>query len=378
MGGQGISWGNSFSINHVNPAVSVKNSAFNFQAALNYVNVQAATEESSEEIDGGGLSYVAMSFPIVPRRWTAGLGLNQVTGVDYNLTVTAPVANSDLFSQNTIEGRGGLSEVYLQTGFLIMKNLSLGVHGSYLFGSTIRTNQLVLMDEDFQGVGISSELFERTNFSDVSVKGGIYYMMPLGQQKVLNFGATYQVFGDVRGKEFAKMAEIGQASIPNSPGDVLSDDVEGSIFIPNRLGFGVSYEKIDKFVIGLEMQHQDFREYRGFNGLEGNLDESFKLSLGGQYTPDAFSMESMFQRTRFRAGLEYERLPFVLNNTQVNDLGINFGASIPVHTLSLLNLAVKVGTRGTTDNGLVRENYFKVSLGVSINDNSWFYKKVFE
>ncbi len=378
MGGQGVSWGNSFSINHVNPAVSVKNAAFNFQAAFNYVNVQAATEEDTEEIDGGGLSYVAMSFPIVPRRWTAGIGLNQITGVDYNLSVTSQVANSDLLSQNTIEGRGGLSEVYLQTGFRILDNLSLGIHGSYLFGSTIRTNQLVLMDEEFSPVGISSELFERTTFSDVSVKGGIYYMLPLGQQKVVNFGATYHVFGDIGGKEFAKMAELGQASIPNSPGDVLSDDVEGSIFIPNRLGFGVTYEKIDKFVIGLEMQHQDFREYRGFNGVDSNLEESFKLSLGGQYTPNAYSMESMLQRTRFRAGVEFERLPFVLNNTQVDDLGINFGASIPVHSMSLLNLAVKVGTRGTTDNGLVRENYFKVSLGVSINDNSWFYKKVFE
>jgi hypothetical protein len=43
-----------------------------------------------------------------------------------------------------------------------------------------------------------------------------------------------------------------------------------------------------------------------------------------------------------------------------------------------LNLALKAGTRGTINDGLVRENYIKVSLGLSINDNSWFYKKVFE
>lgn len=378
MGGMGISFGNSFSVNNVNPAVSVKNTAFSFQAGLNYNRLEASTEAGSETIDGGGLNYVAMSFPIVPRKWTMGLGLSQVTGVNYNLTVNSEVANSDLISQNTIEGRGGLSEVYLQTGFELVKNLNLGLHGAYTFGSTIRTNQLELFTEELNPVGISSEYFERMTFSDLTVKGGLYYLARLGNQKYLNIGAIYHVYGDISGKEFAKMAELGQASMPNAPGDILADNVEGSIFIPNKIGYGVTYEKINKFAIGLEAQHQDFTQYKGFGGAAGDLGNSFKIGLGGQFTPDAFSMESMFQRSTFRAGVEFERLPFVLNDTQIDDIGINFGASIPVHALSLFNFAVKVGTRGTIDNGLVRENYFKVSLGVSINDNSWFYKKVFE
>ncbi|MEX2512015.1 MAG: hypothetical protein WD398_03845 [Cyclobacteriaceae bacterium] len=378
MGGLGISFGNGFSVNQVNPAIAVKNTAFSFQAALNYNRLTAATDSGSELLDGGGLSYVAMSFPFVPRKWTMGFGLNQLTGVDYNLTVNTPVTNTDLVSQNTIEGRGGLSEVYLQSGFQLAKSLSLGIQGAYTFGSTIRTNQLDLLNENLNSVGISTEYYERLTFSDVTLKGGLYYVQSLGNQKYLNFGAIYHYFGNINGKEFAKMGESGQASIPNSPGDVLSDDVYGNIFIPDKLGYGVTYEKINKFAIGIEGQFQDFTQYRGFNGAEGNLGKSFKLGLGGQFTPDPFSLESMLSRSTFRAGLEYERLPYVLNDTRVDDIGINFGTSIPIHTMSLLNLAVKVGTRGTVDNGLIRENYLKVSLGLSINDNSWFYKKVFE
>ncbi|MEX0883225.1 MAG: hypothetical protein WDZ72_07110 [Cyclobacteriaceae bacterium] len=378
MGGLGISFGNGFSVNQVNPAISVKNTAFSFQAALNYNRLTAATDSGSELLDGGGLSYVAMSFPFVPRKWTMGFGLNQLTGVDYNLTVNTPVTNTELVSQNTIEGRGGLSEVYLQSGFQLAKGLSLGIQGAYTFGSTIRTNQLDLVNQNGNSVGISSEYYERLTFSDVTVKGGLYYVQSLGNQKYLNFGTIYHYFGNINGKEFAKMGESGQASIPNSPGDVLSDDVHGNIFIPDKLGYGVTYEKINKFAIGIEGQFQDFTQYRGFNGTEGNLGESFKFGLGGQFTPNPFSLESMLSRSTFRAGLEYERLPYVLNDTRIDDIGINFGGSIPIHTMSLLNFALKVGTRGTVDNGLIRENYLKVSLGLSINDNSWFYKKVFE
>ena len=100
---------------------------------------------------------MAMSFPLIPRKFTMGIGLNQLTGVDYNITVNSPVVNTDLVSNNTIVGTGGLSQVYLQSGFQIYKNLSLGVEGAYTFGSTIRTNQLNLLDADLNAVGISSE-----------------------------------------------------------------------------------------------------------------------------------------------------------------------------------------------------------------------------
>ena len=108
------------------------------------------------------------------------------------------------------------------------------------------------------------------------------------------------------------------------------------------------------------------------------MGKAYKISLGGQYIPNAFSLESLLSRSTIRAGIEYERLPFQVNQNNVDDIGINFGTSIPIYSLSLLNLALKAGTRGTINDGLVRENYIKVSLGLSINDNSWFYKKVFE
>ena len=77
-------------------------------------------------------------------------------------------------------------------------------------------------------------------------------------------------------------------------------------------------------------------------------------------------------------GLEWMRTPYFINETTINDIGINFGTSIPVNNLSLVNMALKLGRRGTVDNGLIREAYVNFSFGFSINDNSWFYKRVFE
>jgi hypothetical protein len=378
MGGLGISYGNGFNVNLVNPALSVKNSAFNFQAAFNYNRIAATSESGTEQIDGGGLNYVTMSLPVAPGKWSIGLGLNQISSVNYDLSATTEVENSDLLSLNTIQGDGGITEAYLQTGFRLFKNLNLGVHGSYVFGSTIRSHQLVLADENSSPVGVSTEYYERLTLSDVAVKGGVHYLQKIGDQKFLNFGGIYHIFGNIKGVEFAKVADLGQASDPDSPGDILSDNTKGSIFLPNKLGYGVSYEKINKFVIGLEVHHQNFKDFQSFNGATEELGNSYKVGLGGQYVPNLFSMDRVLDRITYRVGLEYEQTPYIIRGTPIKDIGINFGGSIPMNNLSLMNFAMKLGTRGSTDNGLVRENYFKVSLGISINDNTWFYKRVFE
>src|SRR5690554_1998243 len=378
MGGLGISYGSGFNVNLVNPALAVKNTAFNFQAAFNYSRISATSDVQKQQLDGGGLNYVAMSLPVAPGKWAVGLGLNQISSVNYNLSATSAVENSDLLSVNNIQGDGGITEAYLQTGFQLFKNFNVGIHGSYVFGSTIRTNQLVLTDEASGPVGVSTEYYERLTLSDVAVKGGIHYLQNIGNEKYLNFGAIYHIFGNIKGVEYAKVADLGQASDPNSNGDILSDNVSGSITLPNKLGYGVSFEKINKFVIGLEAQHQNFSEYRNFNGGSDDLQDAFKVGLGAQFVPNIYSMDNLLDRITFRAGMEYEKTPYYISGKSINDIGINFGGSIPMNNLSMMNIALKYGSRGNTENGLVRENYFKISLGISINDNTWFYKRVFE
>lgn len=377
-GGLGISFGTGWNPNVVNPALQTRNTIFNFQAALNYKRINANNGTETSDVDGGGLSYIAMSLPFKPSKFTMGIGLNQLTSVNYDLEITSQVAGTQLNSFNTITGDGGISEAYLSGGFLLAKNLSIGIHGSYLFGSTLRTNQLAIFDSLGTQVGNSSEFYERLTISDVGLKFGAHYYFRLNEKSNLHLGAIYQTLGDVRGKAFAKLAAFGQASDPETPGDLLANDEKGSVYIPNRYGFGISYERLNKFVIGLEGQYQDFTGFRSFLGDPLSLREAIKVGLGFEIVPDYLSVDNLAQRSTYRVGLEFQQTPYYLNQTKINDLGINFGTSFRVNQLSLLNLAVKVGRRGTLEQGLVRETYVNFSLGFSLNDNTWFYKRVFE
>jgi hypothetical protein len=378
MGGLGISYGTGWHANVVNPALTTYNTVFNFQVAFNYDRTDVGNAQQSSLVDGGGLSYLAISLPMKAGKFTTGLGLSQLTSVSYRLQVESQVANSDFVATNFLRGDGGISEAYLNLGYLLAKNLSIGVQGSYLFGSTIRSNQLVVFNQESKEVGTPSEYYERLTVSDVAFKTGFHYKLKTSEKSNLQFGAIYQKLGDVNGTAYAKLAEFGKASDPKSDGDLIADNVSGSIYLPNRYGFGLTYEKMNKFAVGLEGQFQDFADYRNFFGDPLDLQPTKKLGLGLQLVPDYLNFDNIFSRATYRFGIEWMQTPYMLNNTNINDLGINLGTSIPVNQLSLVNFALKVGKRGTLENGLIRENYVNFTLGFSLNDNSWFYKRVFE
>ena len=73
----------------------------------------------------------------------------------------------------------------------------------------------------------------------------------------------------------------------------------------------------------------------------------------------------------------FKKSPYLINNNQINNLGINLGFSLPVGTLSRINIAMESGIRGSIDKTYVRERYFKFVLGSSIN-NIWFIKRKFD
>ena len=74
-------------------------------------------------------------------------------------------------------------------------------------------------------------------------------------------------------------------------------------------------------------------------------------------------------------GVSLTELPYKINGQTIREFGINFGGSLPFG-VSSLDLAFKYGGLGTTNNDLVRETFFRVVIGATINDK-WFRKRTY-
>jgi hypothetical protein len=109
------------------------------------------------------------------------------------------------------------------------------------------------------------------------------------------------------------------------------------------------------------------------------LADSWRLSVGGEYIPNARSYNSYLKQVRYRAGLYYGADPRIVDNQQLSTMGATVGIGLPLKLPrglpSFINLGFEVGQLSAPD--LLEENYFKINVGFTLNDNMWFYKQKF-
>ena len=80
----------------------------------------------------------------------------------------------------------------------------------------------------------------------------------------------------------------------------------------------------------------------------------------------------------YRLGGYYSNYYLQVNDIQLEDYGITFGVGLPIRTVkSSINVAFTLGTRGTTEYNLVKENYGIVTFNVTLHD-LWFRKRRFD
>jgi hypothetical protein len=102
-----------------------------------------------------------------------------------------------------------------------------------------------------------------------------------------------------------------------------------------------------------------------------------RIAVGAEITPDSRSLSSVLKRITYRTGISLEKSPYTVSGKVLEDLGINFGMSLPVSRISNLDMAVRFGKRGDINTNGLSENYFKVYFGVTYNDQ-WFIKSRFD
>jgi hypothetical protein len=110
----------------------------------------------------------------------------------------------------------------------------------------------------------------------------------------------------------------------------------------------------------------------------GNLKDSRIIAAGFQYYPNSQSPDGLLGHTYYRFGIKNAALPFYLNDTQILENAITAGFGFPLRkAVSSVNVGMELGRRGTTMNNLVKENYFMINVGFTINDR-WFMKTKYE
>jgi len=372
MGEVGIGIPTVWHINTQNPANLVYNTFSTFQVGLELDRRTFSGEDISGKGTDGGLRFLGYAFPIKPGTWSSSFGILPYSSVSYNTFSDGEVPNTGgaVSQVSDNRGEGGLTHFFWANGFRIKKRFMVGVRANYTFGSIEKTSTISIGGTDVPISNVNYKEFEF--YSDLNFLFGFGYRHVLSEGKYLNFGLTYTPKSPINGTSELSLIRLSTSGQEIETVEVGSQSIQFDL--PSALGLGVSYQKLNVYTIGIDVENHTWSN-AGAPGQQYN--NAFKIALGGAWTPDYDNVNSYWMRTRYSLGFNYQKLPYIVKNQALTDFGINFGASLPVSGFSSMDLAFKWGQLGESTNGLIKETYFKIVLGATINDR-WFIKRKYD
>ena len=158
---------------------------------------------------------------------------------------------------------------------------------------------------------------------------------------------------------------------------IVSSKDTNSVIFPKSIGAGFTFKRGNQLLIGFDYEQRIWSEYLSFGEKDSSMTDSKRYSFGLQYTPNS-KANNYLATIQYRIGFNYQNSYLKINNLQLEQYGTTFGIGLPLKRLkSILHLSVEYGERGTTDNGLLKESYWKTRFGITLND-LWFVKRKYD
>ncbi|TMM59471.1 hypothetical protein FEE95_08625 [Maribacter algarum] len=380
MGGLGM-YADSIHVNLQNPAAYGKLRLTAYSAGISYQQLSLASASVTESNRIVNLDYVALGFNL-GKGMGVGFGIMPYTSVGYNIVSESIANNTDGTTSavsNQYSGTGGLNKVYLSLGYEITKDLSLGVTANFNFGTIDALRTQIIEDVQF---GTLDNRTSRINGMDFNY--ALNYTPTLKDKFKLYSSVRINTQANLSTRNTQEIGSFSRASGANI--EIIDVNLEANglketgLKIPTRTTLGLGLGEDKKWFLGAEYSFQDLSSFSNdFINVDNlSYQEANTIAVGGFFIPDYTSFESYLKRVTYRAGVRMENTGMVVNNTEINNFGITFGVGLPLASgaggFSNINLGFEIGKRGTTEMMLIEENYFKINIGLSLNDR-WFLKR---
>lgn len=375
MGSITSAYSNPYAVNTYNPAsyASLRLTTYEGGGIANQRNIISGNSRYTTGM--ATFSHFNIGVP-VSKHAGITLGLRPFSHVYYNLSDTA---TRDAFGNSIARyiGNGTTHYAFIGAGGEY-KGFSLGFNFGYLFGTLSKTTYIESLESTVTNHVLESE------FSNYTRIGGIYWTLgamhtaKLNDKLTLRTGATFAMNQDLKAtRDEYWIAILYRVSSGEEDTAYSSPQATDAYTLPMSYSAGIQLANTDKWTIGLDYSGMNAAQYRSFGEKDSTTDNAYRISVGGDYTPD-FSSKKLLQRISYRIGGYYGKDYISIRNTDINYYAVTLGASIPFKRFTdRIHTGLEIGRRGTETNGLFRETFIKFSLGVSLNDK-WFIKRRYD
>ena len=367
MGGLGV-FSDSIHLNLQNPASYSGLRLVNFSVGGSHKASTQKNETASQNTSTTTLDYIAMGIPM--GKFGMGFGVIPYTAVGYDFNSELP----DGLTQ--YKGSGGLKKAYLSLGYQVTPELSLGVDANYNFGKIENTATTQKTNLQY-----GTRVFNRSDILGFSFNFGAMYKRMVTEKLEFTGSVTFTPGTSFTSENYRRIATVSILPVGIFTVDEREITVADTDFtFPSQFTVGAGIGAPKHWALGVEYTNQKTSNFtnRSFNIDNITYENASKFRLGGYYIPNYNSFGNYFKRVVYRAGARFEQTGLNVNGQDINEFGISFGLGLPVGRLfSNANIGFEIGRRGTTDFGLIQENFFNTFISFSLNDR-WFEKRLYD
>ena len=390
MNGVGIGFHEHAQINYLNPAsyAELDSLTFLFDAGLAGQITNFKEGDVKKNANNADFEYVVGGFRLF-RHLGLSFGILPYTNIGYSYAVTKQLDDADkTTSTNTYSGSGGLHQIYLGFGWSPFRNFSIGVNGSYLYGSYTRS---AINSYSSSYVNTLSRQYS-ADVRSYKLDFGAQYMQKLSNTDFLTLGLTYSPGHSIGGKPtLLEITSNSQTSVSDTTTYPGAGQANLKLEIPTTFGVGLMYNHSNQLKVGLDYTLQKWADVdapavENNNGTvsyvmqSGQYKNRHKVTVGADYCPNAMGRH-IYQRIHYRAGVSYATpYYYIYNGSGIREDGpkefnASLGFGIPIintwNNRSTLNISAQWAHQSAT--GFISENTFRINIGLTFNER-WFAK----
>lgn len=290
--------------------------------------------------------------------WASGIGYRQFSNMNYKFTGNKTIEGSNQTVSTIYEGDGGLHEYFWTNAFAVgkKKRLSFGVRSSLIAGGLNHSE--IIADASLPNT-FTTQIQDYVG--KLRFQGGVLYRKPVSKKWDIAIGATYAPASNITSERTVTVLE--------GSSEVNSNEFTGNkvFHLPKTYGVGLSATKNNKTTYALDFVHEDWASFK-VKETGWQLVNSNRISGGINFSQFNFTRNGVVEKRNFQVGSFFNQSYLQIRNKPIYEYGITAGIGGILGQGLLYNIALEGGSRGTTQQKLIKENYVQLTLSFTYRD----------
>jgi hypothetical protein len=366
MGNAGSAMINRDYVEILNPASWSNLSRTRIEFSFAYDELKLSNQDESKYYGDGIFKGFTFAFPVSEDNGIGvAMGIVPYTRINYEVQEKATNETTGNYT-STYLGKGGLSKIFLGGSYKLPIDFIIGATLEYYFGN-IKYTSKVEFDNNSYYPAEYELAYGPTGFGTT-----LGFITP-DMSGLLNAGSISNLRFGLSANLISKL-DTDTSFISTS--STIVDSIgfgKTKMEVPMRLDAGLHIAFIKVYNIALDYIYQPWTDLKLNRINQLNLNDVHKLCLGFEYRPQRAPGISFWEQIMFRAGLSYEMSQYKLNGNDLTQYSVFGGFALPLADENTIDFGFEYSVRGKTENNLLKEQFFKINLGISFGD-IWFVR----